>query len=126
MEALIALMLLSSMLSASLSLIVRHGRLLSAERTYRLALDELTNQLERLTALPPGDLAQAVEQLKMSPFTAERLPDAELVGQLAAAGNGQRVRLQITSKKPTGPTVSMSGWSYGPLSSGSAAAAQGR
>jgi hypothetical protein len=126
MEALIALMLLSSMLSVSLSLIVRHGRLLAAERNYRLALDELSNQLERLTALPASDLADAMKQLKMSPFTAERLPDAELVGELAAADNGQRVRLRITSNKPSEPAVSMSGWAFNARPSLSATNARGR
>jgi hypothetical protein len=126
MEALIALMLLSSMLSVSLTLIVRHGRLLAAERNYRLALDELSNQLERLTALPASDLAEAMKQLKVSPFTAERLPDAELVGELAPADNGQRVQLRITSNKPTDPTVSMSGWAFGTRPPPSATNARGR
>lgn len=126
MEALIALMLLSSTLSVSLSLIVRHGRLLSAERNYRLALDELSNQLERLTSLPASDLADAMKQLKMSSFTAERLPDAELVGELAPVDNGQHVQLRITSDKPTGPTVSMSGWAFNSRPSPGATNARGR
>ena len=126
MEALIALMLLSSMLSFSLTLIVRHGRLLAAERNYRLALDELSNQLERLTVLPADELTDAVKQLKLSPFAANRLPDANLVGELSTADNGQRVRLQITSKTANGPTVSMAGWAFGSGPSSTATTAPGR
>ncbi len=75
-EVLVAFTLLCSVLGLSTSLIIRHGRLLTAQREYRLATDEVCNQLDRLTGLPADDLPQAVKQLAVSPFTAARLPGA--------------------------------------------------
>src|SRR5882672_4071612 len=82
-EVLVAFTLLTTLLSLSLSSMVRHGRLLTSEQNYRLALDELSNQLDRLTALPGNELPLAVKELKLTPFTAERLSDAKLVGEIA-------------------------------------------
>src|SRR5687768_13350247 len=84
-ELVVSCTLLSVVLTGATGLVVRHGRLLAAHRDYQLALDEVSNQLERLTALPADDLPQALQQLKPSDFAAERLPGAELRGQLDAA-----------------------------------------
>ena len=69
-EVLVAFTLLTSVLGMSVPLVVRHGRLLISARQHRLAVEELSNQLERLTTLPPGELAAAVTGLKVSEFTA--------------------------------------------------------
>jgi len=52
LEAMMGLTLLSAVLTFATPLIVRHGRLVTAQRNYRLALDEVSNQLERLRVLP--------------------------------------------------------------------------
>jgi len=72
LEVIVAFTLLSSVLAFSTPLVVRHGRLLTSQRDYRLALDELSNELERLTALSNEQLPAAVEQLTPSDF---RPPD---------------------------------------------------
>jgi hypothetical protein len=111
-EVLVALTLLSTLLSLSLSSMVRHGRLLTSEQNYRLALDELSNQLDRLIALPGNELSLAVNELQLTPFTAERLSDAKLVGEIAPTDIGQRVTLRLTSKDPNGLKLSMAGWVF--------------
>jgi hypothetical protein len=100
LEVLVALTLLASVLALSTPLIVAHGRLLKAQRNYRLALDELTNQLDRLSALPAGDLAPAIENLAPSVLAAQRLPGATLRGQLAETDIGQRLTLEIWWDEP--------------------------
>jgi hypothetical protein len=111
-EVLVAFTLLSTALSLSLPLVVRHGRLLESCRHYRLALDELSNQLDRLTALPESDAQVALKQLKPSPFIAAHLPDAELTGQLQPADIGSRLTLRLSwddiPQRPT--TVAMAAW----------------
>jgi hypothetical protein len=99
-EIIVSFTLLSSVLAFATPLVVRHTRLLAAQRHYRLALDELSNQLERLSALPADELPAAVEQLAASDFVAERLPGAELRGQLEAADIGQRLTLRLTWDEP--------------------------
>ena len=99
-ELVVAFTLLSVVLTVATGLVVQHGRLLKIHRDYQVALDEVSNQLERLTALPAGDLPAALEQLKPSTFAAERLPGAELRGELVPADPGQRLILEFTWDEP--------------------------
>jgi hypothetical protein len=100
LEVIISFTLLSSVLAFATPLVVRHGRLLAAQREYRLALDELSNQLERLIALPGEQLPAAVGQLAPSDFAAARLPGAELRGELDSADIGQRLTLKLWWDEP--------------------------
>ena len=111
-EVVVALTLLLSVLSLSVSLIVRHGRLLIAQRHYRQALDELSNQIDRVTALPADDVPQTLKQLSLSPFAAARLSAAKLSAELKPADIGQRVTLHLKWNEPQQQSVSMSGWIF--------------
>jgi hypothetical protein len=95
-----------------LPLVVRHGRLLESCRHYRLALDELSNELDRLTALPPAEVKSAVAELAPSPFIAANLPGPKLTGQLKPADVGDRLTLQLSwNDMPEHPTsVTMAAW----------------
>jgi hypothetical protein len=99
-EVFVALTLLVTVLSVSTTLIVKHNHLLVSARHYRLACDELTNQLETLTSLPPDELPAALEEVNVSAFTAERLHDAKLSATLADADFGQRLTLSLTWDEP--------------------------
>lgn len=100
LEVLVAFSLLSTVLAVATPLVIRHNRLLTAHRDYQLALDEVSNQLERLSALPPGELPEAIEKLTPSEFAAGHLPGAQLTGELAAADPGQRLTLRLTWDEP--------------------------
>ena len=112
LEVLVAFTLLSSVLALSTPLIVKHGRLLTAQRDYRLALDELSNQLERLTALPDEDRSAALRQLAPSAFAAKRLPGAQLRGELDALDLGQCLTLRLSWDEPqrAAAPVVMTAW----------------
>jgi hypothetical protein len=84
--------------------------MLVAQRHYRQALDELSNQMERVTALPADEVPQALKQLSLSEFTALRLADPKLTSELKPADIGQRVTLQLTWNESHGESVSMTGW----------------
>jgi hypothetical protein len=111
-EMFVALTLLTSVLAVSAPLVVRHGRILIAHRHYRIALEELTNQLERLTALPADEVAMAVEQIAPSAFATARLPGLNLRAQLDSADIGQRVTLTISWDEPERrkAPVSLAAW----------------
>lgn len=94
-ELLIAFTLLSTTLSVAVPLVVRHGRLLAEARHYRLALEEVSNQLDRLAALPARELPAELAQLAPSDFADARLPDAKLTGELSRADDGQRLTLTL-------------------------------
>ena len=111
-EVLVAFTLLSTALSLMLPLVVRHGRLLESCRHYRLALDELSNELDRLTALPPAEAKSAVAELAPSLFIATNLPGAKLTGELQPVDIGDRLSLQLSwDDMPEHPTsVTMAAW----------------
>jgi hypothetical protein len=112
LEAIVALSLLMSALSVSLPLIFKHGRLLIEQRNYRVALDELANHLDRLTATSAGDLPRALRQLNVSSFTADRLHDAKLTSDLTSADFGRRVTLTLTWKSAQQQKVTLAGWIF--------------
>jgi hypothetical protein len=96
LDALVACTLLVTVVSVATPLVVRHTGLLKSQRNYRLALDELSNQLEHLTALRNDELAEAVDKLAPSAFLTERIPSAELSGELQPAETGTRVTLKLS------------------------------
>jgi hypothetical protein len=112
LEVIVALTLLLSVLSLSVSLIMRHGHLLTAQRHYRQALDELSNQMDKVTALPADEVPQALKQLSLSPFAVARLSAAKLKADLKPADVGQRITMQLTWNESHEQTVSMTGWIF--------------
>ena len=111
-EVIVSFSLLSSVLAFATPLVVRHTRLLASQRHYRLALDELSNQLERLSALQAEERSVALEKTVPSDFAAEHLPGAELRGELAESDFGQRVTLRLTWDEPqrSGAPLSLTAW----------------
>jgi hypothetical protein len=111
---LVACTLLGTVLSVAAPLVVQHHRLLTAHRDYQMALDELSNQLERLTALPATDLPAAMEKLTPSEFTANHLHGTKLTGELVDADQGQRLTLHLVWDEPQRKSapVSLAAWIY--------------
>lgn len=118
-EVIVALTLLTSVLALATPLIVAHGRLVKQQRSYRLALDELSNQLERLSTLPAGDLPAAIESLTPSQFAERHLPEATLRGELADVEFGRRVTLEVVWDEPNrhGAPVRLTAWIASPTNS---------
>ena len=112
LEIIVSLTLLMSVLSVSLPLIFRHGHLLAAQRHYRQALDELSNQLDRLTSLSGTDLDEALKRLSPSSFIAARLSNANLRSESKPDGVAQRITLHLTWKDPREEQVTMTGWVF--------------
>jgi hypothetical protein len=114
LELLVAGTLVMAALSVWAPLVVRHGRLAMESRHYRIAVDELSNQLERLAALPGDELAAAVEDLAVSEFAGARLPGAELNADLEPADYGQRLTLSMTWDEPqrSAAPLTMTAWVF--------------
>jgi len=111
-EIVVAFTLLSSVLAIATPLVVKHGRLLASQRAYRLALDEVSNQLERLSSLPEEEFPEAIQQLAPSPLIAKRLPGAELRGEVESADIGRRLTLRLSWDEPqrSAAPVAMAAW----------------
>jgi hypothetical protein len=110
----VALALLSGGLTFSGTLLVRHGRLMAEQRQYRVALDELSNQLERLAGLPFEKLTEAAGSLQTSDFAAERLPGARLKGEVQTEDDCQRLTVSITwaERREGAAPLALSAWIY--------------
>jgi hypothetical protein len=112
LEVLVSLSMLMTALTVSLPLVLHHGRLLIEQRNYRLALDEVSNHLDRLSATRPDELSLALQQLLVSPFTAEKLHDATLTAELKPAEVGQRLVLTLTWKSLGEQKVTLAAWLF--------------
>lgn len=99
-ELLVSFTLLTTVLGAALPLVVRHGRILHSARQYRMALDELSNQAERIMALDHDAAITTLNDLQPSPFAAEHLPGATLAAALASLEGVERVTLSLSWDEP--------------------------
>ncbi|MEM8865211.1 MAG: hypothetical protein AAGF31_06645 [Planctomycetota bacterium] len=108
-ETLISFTLLITIFGACMPVVVRHHQLLADERDYRLATDELSNQLDRLVGLPAMELDDAVANLP-----APTMKGAKLVGETEELELG--VRVTLTLRWPEHgvrrPAITLVGWSF--------------
>lgn len=98
------LIVASALLIGGMSLVgrltVSNGRLLQQSRQDRLAMDEITNQLEWLTTLPSDEVAAAIKDLAPSKHAVSALSNPTLNGELFEDDEGKRVTLSIQWEKP--------------------------
>ena len=94
-DLVVAATLLVGIMSLVAPLAVRSGRLWQDSRHYRLALDELSNQLERLTNLDEGERDAALAKLSVSPQVRGRLPNPVLHAHSIDDSDGARLVLQL-------------------------------
>ena len=99
-ELVVSFTMLATILGFSVPLLVRHQRVLVSARQYRIALDELSNQAERLSLLDAATARRAIDDLRPSDFAAERLPGAKLTGDVAASAGVDRATLALTWDEP--------------------------
>ena len=101
-ELVVSFSLLATLLGVAVPLTVRHGRILTSARHYRIALDELSNQAEMLAAVDPDEAAASIELLEPSEFAAERLPGVELFANASEPDDAgaRRVRVSIVWDEP--------------------------
>lgn len=113
-ELLVAFSILGVVIPVSAGLVVRNGRLLVSARNQRIAIDELTNQLERLRSLPDAATAAFGAGPVPSAFAAAHLPGVALTLTSDPPGAGQmrRVELAIEWDEPgrRGHPLRLAGW----------------
>ena len=67
---------------------------------HRAAMNELSNQLERLTLLADDDLAAAIALLEPSAVISQTLPEPALAGELIKDDWGNRLVLKLDWQRP--------------------------
>ncbi len=110
-ELIVAATLLVVLMSVVGSLTVSSGRLWQDSRHYRLAIDELSNQLDRLTALDEDDLEVALVELAPSSQISSVLSNPILTAESISDENGTRLVLQLAWDRLGKKTpVTLVGW----------------
>jgi len=110
-EMLVAATLLVSAIAVVSPLTVKTGRLWQDTRHYRLALDELSNQLEQLTLLQADELEAALEELTPSPMAIRVLVNPELTAERFNDADGARLKLSLRWDRPGGsPPLGLVAW----------------
>ena len=78
---------------------------------YQLALDELSNQLERIVALEPNKRHVAIDSLEPSAMLKHLIPSARLAIETHNDEDGQRLVISVHSEGDGRlPKISLVGW----------------
>jgi hypothetical protein len=116
-ELIVAATLLVGVISLIAPLTVRIGRIWQDARQFRLATNELSNQLELLTGQSTEQRNVSLLELQPSPELHEALPGARLTGETIGDEDGLRIALTIEwDRAPGSKTLTLVGWVDGGLS----------
>ncbi len=110
-ELLVSATLLIALISIVVPLAYRSSRLWQEARSYRLAVNELHNQLEDLTVMNDVEREQALKALKPDEQLQKALPGAHLSGEVIDDSDGKRLKLSLQWQR-TGdaPPIVLIGW----------------
>lgn len=118
-ELIVAAILLIASLSLLVTLSFRTGKLWQDSRHYALAVDELTNQLERLTALDAAEIDEQLTVLTTSAAIQSALPNPHISGEKLTDEYGVRVVLAIAWDRPgNAKPVTLTAWVAPPAKEG--------
>lgn len=110
-EVIVAAILLIASLSLLVTLSFRTGKLWQDSRHYALAVDELTNQLERLTALDAAEIDEQLTVLTPSAAIQSALPNPQISGEKLTDEYGVRVVLALQWDRPgNAKPVTLTAW----------------
>ncbi len=110
-EMLVSALLLTTVMSVVGPLVVRGDRLWQDARYGRLALEELSSQLDRLTCLTEDQRMVALAELAPSEYARAALPNPQLTAETVLDQDGQRLVLQLSWDRPAAPgRMKLVGW----------------
>ncbi len=95
-EFVVACSLLGSLILFVVPSAIRIGQLQRDIRQDRIAMDEITNHLDRLAQLPPKQIQEELDRLAPSVFAKAGLPNPNLSGTLSNSEEGYRLALVIS------------------------------
>ena len=110
-EAVVSAGLLMVVMSFVVQMTFRIDGVWSDTTHHRIAIQELSNQLDRLTRLSPDEIQEELEQLEPSDAIRGTLHGAMISGVLINDEFGQRVGLQLNwDKRHASRPMEMSAW----------------
>ena len=110
-EVLIAATLVVSTIGLFAPMSVRIGRVWQSTRQYRLAFNELANQMELLTSLGVARCEAALPSLTLSSKIADAMPGSQLNGEMVSDEDGTRLILSLNwDRGSQSEPLSLVGW----------------
>lgn len=110
-ELIVSAVLLMTVMSFVTTICLRINLVWKDINHHRVAVCELSNQLEELTLLSPPEAQAAIESLQPSAICARSLRKPELAGKLIEDEFGSRIVLQIDwDRRNPGKPVELVGW----------------
>ena len=110
-EMVVAATLMVSTMAIVAPLTVRTGRLWQDARRHQLVMDELSNELERLTSLTAEQRERAIANLTPPEYLQASLPSATINAEIIRDGEGMRLLLSMNWDRLGNPKpVSLVGW----------------
>lgn len=80
-------------------------------RHHRVAMVELSSQMDRLTRLDADKVALELENLQVSEYALRTLPEATLDGAAVDSELGMQITLKLTWPNHRGLPIELTGWS---------------
>ena len=110
-EVVVAATLVVSMIGLVAPLTVRIGRVWQSTRQYRLAFNELANQMELLSSLEVAQCEESLTSLQPSANVVQSLPGAKLGGEMIRDQDGTRLVLSLNwDRGSQSVPISLVGW----------------
>lgn len=110
-ELIAAAAVLTTVMSLATGMCYRVSTIWRDVGQHRVALVELSNQLDHLTTLPVKEIRGQLDSLAVSEACARTLSESELTANLAQTDLGWQVRLSLNWKRRNiGKPVELSGW----------------
>ena len=110
-ELLVSAGLIVCMIGVLAPLTVRTSRMINDGRQVRMAVSELSNQIDFLTRFERERLLEELETLNPSEEVRQALPNAKLAGEVKSDSDGSRLILTIDWDRPVkGNPLSLVAW----------------
>lgn len=113
-ELMIACSLLATLILVVVPSVIRIRQVQRTMRHDRIATDELSNQLERLTQLTYLQIKAEISELTASEFATNGLPNPKLRGEIKESEFGYQIALEISWDSPgrTAVPLRMATWIF--------------
>ncbi len=119
-EVLVSAVLLTAVMSVTASMFHNINLVWKNIRHHRIAMGELSDQLDMLTRNPQGDIKAVIKELQPSSICRAALWEPALTASIAKDKLGQRIDVELkwrstngTRKSPRSNSVKLSGWLTG-------------
>ena len=113
-EFLVSFSVMATVMTVATTMTLNISRVWRDIEHQRLAVCELSNQLEEMTLLSGEDLIERVGQIEPSEFCKQGLDEPRIAAQLSSDVLGQRIDLELAWKRhPVEKKVRLSGWAMG-------------